>query len=100
MAGDAAPCFSAWEGDMLPQVCIISGSVNSSDTAGASARLPPEKETEVAGCTYGAALAGRFLPGCVEGCKAFSTLEQSLAACSKQNTCGGVTKSTDQGHEG
>ena len=85
---------------MLPQVCIISGSIDSPDTTGPSALLPPEEETEVAGCVYGAPLVGRFLPGCVGGCKAFSTLEQSLAACSKQTTCGGVTKSTDQGHEG
>ena len=42
----------------------------------------------------------QFLPGCVASCKAHSTLEEALAACSKQHGCGGVTQSADQGQRG
>ena len=96
VSGEAAPCFSAWEGDMLPQVCIIAALDEQPDNTSTAS----EQETDAAGCTYGAPLVGKFLPGCVSGCNAHSTLEQALVACSKQKTCGGVTKSADQGHDG
>lgn len=101
MTGEAAPCFSAWEGDMLPQVCIMPGSTDGADTApGTDTGGPAEQETTADGCTYKAPLLGKFLPGCVNGCKAHSVLEEALAACSKQPTCGGVTQSADQGQLG
>ena len=103
VSGDPAPSFSSWEGDMLPQVCILSGSEASalaSDAQADGAPAPPEQETVAAGCTYGPPLVGKFLPGCVDNCKAHPALEQALTVCSKKNACGGVTKSADQGQVG
>lgn len=108
MTGDAAPCWSSWEGDMLPQVCLLALSPTDDNAADGGtpggqadgAATPPEKTTEVGGCTYSAPLLGKFLPGCAQGCKAHAGLAAALAACSQLATCGGVTQSADQGQNG
>lgn len=87
---------------MLPQVCIIADSVDLGlDGQPNSSHALPAQDIVAAGCTYGAPLVGKFLPGCVGGCKAHDTLDQALVACARQkNACGGVTQSADQGQVG